>query len=131
MLRLAGSFLENDRQSYRRTVHPVHAVIGSQTSPGASQIDERALHHMTVWRVLTWLGSQTAALQAGVRLLGQHDPTSTCHRFVGAVAPHKFRSPPRQRELSTARRLLHLIDHWNRAFRETFFPRFATRGGFS
>jgi hypothetical protein len=131
LLQLAGSFLENDIQSYRRTVRPVHAVIGYQTLPGASAIDERALHHMTVWRVLTWLGCQMAALQMGVRLLGEYDPTSTCHRFVGAVAPHKFRSPPRQRELSTARRLLHLIDHWNCAFREKFFPRFATRGGFS
>jgi hypothetical protein len=29
--------------------------------------------------------------------------------------------------LRTARRLLQLLDRWDRAFHEPFFPRFATR----
>jgi hypothetical protein len=29
--------------------------------------------------------------------------------------------------LRTARRLLHLLDRWDRTFHEPFFPRFATR----
>jgi hypothetical protein len=123
--------LENDNQSYRQVVRPSGPVIGYQTPAKASSIDERALDHMTIWRTLTWLGSQTAALQSGLRLIGKHDPTTTCHRFVGAVAPRKFRSRQRQQQLAVARRLLHLIDHWDRTFRERFFPRFATRAGFS
>ena len=89
----------------------------------------RALHLATVWQFLTWLGSQTAALQAGLSLLNQHDPANDLHRFVGAVAPHKYRSPERRHLLATARRLLHLIDCWDRTFKERFFPRFATRSG--
>jgi hypothetical protein len=67
----------------------------------------------------------------GRRQIQQQHPGSTCHRFVGAVAPHKFRSPQRERHLRQARQLLHLIAEWNGLFSEKFFPRFATRSGFS
>jgi len=116
-------------------------IIGYGTGPlseasdeapsGCSARDERILHHMTVWRMLTWLGCQLAALREGLRLIAQHDPNCTCHRFVGAVAPQKFRSPQREQKLRHARRLLHLMDQWDRRFPERFFPRFATRSGFS
>jgi len=106
-------------------------VTGYQTSPGVSTIDERALHPMTVWRMLTWLGGQLAALAAGRQLIQEKDPRCTCHRFVGAVAPHKFRSPQRGRSLRRSRQLLHLIGEWEDRFPEKFFPRFATRAGFS
>ena len=86
---------------------------------------------MTLWRMLTWLGCQLAALSRGRQLIQRHNPRSTCHRFVGAVAPHKFRSPPRERLLRQARQLLHLIAEWEATFPEKFFPRFATRAGFS
>ena len=122
--------MENDRQSYRRTVRPNGPVTGYQTPSGASAIDERALHHMTVWRMLSWLGCQLAALAQGRQLLQQHNPDSTCHRFAGAVAPQKFRSPQRERLLCQSRQLLHLIAEWETTFPEKFFPRFATRAGF-
>jgi hypothetical protein len=86
---------------------------------------------MTVWRMLSWLGCQLAALAEGRQLLQQHNPRSTCHRFLGAVAPHKFRSPQRERLLRRSRQLLHLIAEWEATFPEKFFPRFATRAGFS
>lgn len=129
-MELASSYLENDRQSYRQTVSPARRVIGYQTVSGASAIDERALDPTTVWRLLTWLGVQLAAWRMGLRLLMRRDPNCTCHRFVGAVAPHKFRSSPREQRLRQARRLLHLIDQWEGHFPEPFFPRFATRSGF-
>jgi hypothetical protein len=47
------------------------------------------------------------------------------------VAPHKFRSPQRERLLRRSRQLLHLIAEWEAVFPEKFFPRFATRAGFS
>jgi hypothetical protein len=122
--------LENDRQSYRQTASPARRVIGYQTASGASKIDERALNPTTVWRMITWLGSQLVAWRLGLRLLIQRDPHSTCHRFVGAVAPHKSRSPRREQTLRQARRLLHLNDQWENHFSEPFFPRFATRSGF-
>ena len=133
LLHLAWGYLENDRQSYRQTVSPGGRVTGYQTPPGAAKIDERALHHSTVWCLLTWLGAQGPALRRGLRLLQQQHPGSTCHRFVGAVAPQKFdqRNPERERVLRRARQLLHLIAEWDRLFREKFFPRFATRSGFS
>jgi len=101
------------------------------TAPGARDIDERALDHSTVWRLLTWMGCQLAALAAGRELIQQRDPSSACHRFVGAVAPHKFRSSQREQLLRQSRQLLHLAAEWDELFPEKFFPRFATRSGFS
>lgn len=106
-------------------------MTGYETASDASAIDERALHHATIWRLLAWLGSQVAALTVGRELIQQRDPSSTCHRFVGAVAPHKSRSPQRERSLRQSRQLLHLIAEWEDRFPEKFFPRFATRSGFS
>jgi hypothetical protein len=103
---------------------------GYQTPAGAAAIDERALHHMTVWRMLSWLGGQLAALAVGRRLIRQRDSNSTCHRFVGGVAPHKFRSRHRAELLQQSRQLLQVVDEWERLFPERFFPRFATRAGF-
>ncbi len=124
---MARDYLEQDRLSYQRTVAPGGRTIGYVTPPGQKKIDERALHRTTLWRFVFFLGAQTAALQAGLQLWGERDPLSTLHRFVGAVSPHKYRSEQRGEILRTARRLLHLIDRWDRAFTESFFPRFATR----
>jgi hypothetical protein len=85
---------------------------------------------MTVWRMLSWLGGQLAALMLGRRMIAERDPHSTCHRFVGAVAPHKSRSRQRAELLQQSRQLLWVIDEWERLFPERFFPRFATRAGF-
>jgi hypothetical protein len=87
------------------------------------------LNRSTLWRWLAYLGTQSLSLQLGMDLWQQHDPTSSLHRFAGNVAPHKHRTPRRRESLRTARRLLHLIDRWNRIFTEKFFPRFATRSG--
>ena len=97
----------------------------------APAIDERALAHSTIWRTLTWLGAQLAALAKGRQLVQQRNPGSTCHRFLGAVAPHKFRSRQRELLLRRSRQLLHLRAEWEALFPEKFFPRFATRSGFS
>jgi hypothetical protein len=80
--------------------------------------------------MLAWLGGQVAALAEGRRLIQQRCPNSTCHRFAGAVAPHKFRSPQREQLLRQSRQLLHLVAEWEGVFPEKFFPRFATRSGF-
>jgi len=123
---LARDYLEQDRRSYQQVVAPQGRVIGYATSPG-QKIDERALSRSTLWRFLQFLGGQTAALQTGLQLWSEHDPLTRMHRFVGAVAPHKHRSQQRGEILRIARRLLHLIDRWGRAFDEPFFPRFATK----
>jgi hypothetical protein len=132
LLELAAAYVDNDHQSYRQTVRYPGSkrVIGYQTPPGAP-FDERALNHATVWRMLTWLGCQLEAFRQGLGLIMQHDPGSRCHRFLGAVAPHKFRSRTRGKSLRQSRRLLHLINQWQKLFPEPFFPRFATRSGFS
>jgi hypothetical protein len=127
---VAGSCVENDRQSYRQTASPGGRATGYQTPPESPTIDERALHHSTIWRMLTWLGSQSAALVLGRQQVQERHPGSTCHRFLGAVAPQKFRSPQREQLLRRARQLLHLIVEWERLFGQRFFPRFATRAGF-
>lgn len=124
---LARAYLEQDRLSYQQAVAPGGRVRGYVTPPGQEKIDERALHRSTLWRFLQRLGMQTVALQVGLQQWSEHDPSSTLHRFLGAVAPRKHRSPPRGEILRTARRLLDLIDRWDRTFSEPFFPRFATR----
>ena len=103
--------------------------IGYESCSTSQTIDERTLQHSTIWHMLTWLGGQIIALPLGRKLLDQHDPTSCTHRFVGAVAPQKYRSPQRATCLRAARSLLQLIDLWDRTFPERFFPRFATRSG--
>jgi hypothetical protein len=80
--------------------------------------------------MLAWLGGQLAALAKGRQLIQQHHSHSTCHRFAGAVPPHKFRSPQRGQLLRQSRQLLHLMAEWEELFEEEFFPRFATRSGF-
>ena len=128
-LQFAQQYLDHDRQTYRKITRPGGMRIGYETPSSSQSIDERTLQHSTIWRMLSWLGCQIVALQTGRKLLDQHDPTSSAHRFVGAVAPQKYRSPQRANCLRTARSLLHLIDLWDRTFSEPFFPRFATRSG--
>ena len=128
-LQFAPQYLDHDRQTYRKITRPGGMRIGYETPSTSESIDERTLQHSTIWRMLSWLGCQSIALQTGRKLLDQHDPTSSAHRFVGAVAPQKYRSPQRANCLRTARSLLHLIDLWDHAFPEPFFPRFATRSG--
>ncbi len=126
LMPLARNYFERDELSCQAVVAPQGRVIGYVTPLGPEKIDERALHSSTLWRFLLFLGAQTVALQAGLSLWSEHEPLSTLHRFLGGVAPHKYRSPPRGEILGTVRRLLHLIDHWDRTFAPSFFPRFAT-----
>jgi hypothetical protein len=126
LLPLAAEYLENEGKSYRAIVAPNNVVTGYTTPPGQAKIDERALDATTLFRLLLFMGLQTVALQEGSQLLHEHDPLTTLHRFSGFVAPQKHRSERRREILSTARRLLELIDRWNRYFPEPFFPRFAT-----
>lgn len=127
LLPLARDYLEQDRLSYQQTVAPGGRPIGYVTPPGQQEIDERALHRSTLWRLVLLLGGQCAALQAGLQLWSEHDPSSMMHRFLGAVSPQKHRSEQRGEILRTARRLLHLNDRWDGTFPEPFLPRFATR----
>ena len=74
--------------------------------------------------MLAWLGGQLAALTKGRRHIQEQHPGSRCHRFVGAVA----------HDSATGRcnyQLLQLRAEWDGLFPEKFFPRFATRSGFS
>ena len=128
LLQAANSYLEHDRQTYRQTVCSGAMPLWYESHAG-TPLAVRALHLATLWQLLAWLGSQTAALERALALLSQHDPANDLHRFVGAVAPRKYRSPERRDILTTARRLLRVIDCWDRTFPERFFPRFATRGG--
>jgi len=128
LLPLAQKYLDNDHESYESCVRtPTKMVQGYVTPEGQDKIDERALNRSTLWRWIAYLGAQTIPLQSGLDLWQQHHPSSSLHRFSGAVAPHKYRSPKRGESLRIARRLLHLIVRWNRTFPEKFFPRFATR----
>jgi len=126
LLPLAAEYLEDEGKSYRAIVAPNKVVTGYTTPLGQAKIDERALNATTLWRFLLFMGLQTVALQEGIKLLNEHDPLATPHRFVGFVAPQKYRSELRCEILSRARRLLDLIDRWNRYFPQPFFPRFAT-----
>jgi hypothetical protein len=94
---LAREYLEQDTRSLQRVVAPHGRVIGYVAPADQQRIDERALHRSTLWRFLAFLGAQVAALQSGSQLWSEQEPLSTLHRFLGAVAPNKFRSPQRNR----------------------------------
>lgn len=126
LLPLARDYLERDALSYEGSVAPQGRVRGYVTPSDQEKIDERALNRGTLWRFLLFLGTQTVALRHGLEIWSEHDPLSRLHRFLGPVAPHKYRSSQRAETLRTARRLLHLIDHWNQTFDQPFFPHFAT-----
>lgn len=102
-------------------------VVGYVTPAAQEKIDERALNRSTLWRWVTFLGLQIPALQYGLELWQEQYPASSLHRFQGLVAPHKHRTEQRGILLRTSRRLLRLIDRWDRTFEQRFFPRFATK----
>ena len=129
LIPLAKTYLDEDDQSYQSCVTHKKMRCGYVTPPGQERIDERALNRSTLWRWVGYLGTQVVALQYGLDLWQQHDPSSSLHRFLGPVTRHKYRTPRRHQCLRTARRLLHLIERWDRVFEERFFPRFATRSG--
>ncbi|MFC1757985.1 hypothetical protein ACFL2H_04360 [Planctomycetota bacterium] len=63
LLPLAREYLDNDRTSYESCVRNSRGMVrGYVTPPGQTQIDERALHHSTLWRLVTLLGVLTLAL---------------------------------------------------------------------
>ena len=131
LLHLAASYVESDKASYREIASPNGRRRTYRSAPGTPAMDKGGLlDHSTIWRMLTWMGLQLAALTAGRQAVLQRNPSSTCHRFVGAVARHKFRSPQREQLLRRWRQLLQVIGEWNELFPESFFPRFATRAGF-
>lgn len=128
---LARAYVEQDGLSYERAVKPKGQTIAytaddEEEDGDEETINERTLRGSTLCRLLSFLGLQAAAIQAGSELVNERDPSARLHRFVGAVAPCKYRSPERANRLRTARRLFNLIDHWNRNFAEPFFPRYAT-----
>lgn len=128
LLPRAQKYLDNDRVSYESSVRNERGmVVGYVTPVGQEEIDERALSRSTLWRWVTFLGLQIPALQYGLELWQEQHSASSLHRFQGLVAPHKHRTEQRGIILRTARRLLHLVDRWDRTFDERFFPRFATK----
>jgi hypothetical protein len=131
LLHLSASYVENDTSSYREVASPKGRRRTYQSPPGTPAKDERGLlDHSTIWRMLTWIGCQLPALAEGRQMIRDRNPSSDCHRFQGAVAPHKFRSPQRQQLLCQASQLLHVMAEWEDLFQEKYFPRFATRAGF-
>ena len=46
LLDLSRSYLDNDRQSYRRTVRPLNRVIGYLTAQGQPVIDDQRVGHV-------------------------------------------------------------------------------------
>ncbi len=130
LLDLAEAYVEQDDASYRSTVlddvadRKDHLAADGKHLPGG-----HALHHSTLWRALSWLGSLDTSLRCAIDLILHRDPASKVHRFGGAVAAGKFRSSAREQLLRTARRLLHVMAEFQQLFKSPFFPRFATAAG--
>lgn len=139
LLDRAQSYLQNSRVTYRQSVRHDRQLIGypvtakaPATSTEESRLPEQAVvDHSLIWRVIGWLGSLTLALDEARAMILRQNPNSICHRFEGSVDPHKARSPQRLTTLETARQLLQVIPEWEACFGCRFFPKFATRSGFS
>ena len=102
---------------------------GYQTADGKHLPGDDALHHSTVWRTLSWLGSLDTSLRSAIDLILHRVPSSKVHRFAGAVSARKFRSSKREQQLRTARRVLFAMSEFQQVFGRPFFPRFATAAG--
>jgi len=130
LLHLAKTYVARDDVTYRSSVQGGPAGRkGYETAAGVFLPGDDALHHATVWRTLSWLGSLDTSLQSAIDLILHHDPTSKIHRFGGAVAADKFRSSKREQCLRTARRLLVAMHEFHQVVGRRFFPRFATAAG--
>jgi hypothetical protein len=130
LLSLAQDYVDQDGASYRSTVRGgIAGRRGYQTADGNHLPGDNALHHSTLWRALSWLGSLDTSLRSAIDLVLHRDPASKVHRLGGAVAAGKFRSSAREQLLRTARRLLFAMAEFQTIFKHPFFPRFATAAG--
>jgi len=116
--RLSGRYVEEDKTSYRSRVRRRGMAIGYAEACAT----DRQLSPTTVWR---WLGDLGCSLhlQAGLRLIREKDPDLALHRQIRPVAPRKYRSEPRRKQLQTGRFLLSVAKVFNRLFGQVIFPR--------
>jgi hypothetical protein len=130
LLALVEEYVEQDDASYRSTVRDAVADRKDYLTPDGKHLPgDHGLHHSTLWRALSWLGSLDTSLRCAIDLILHRDSTSKVHRFSGAVAAGKFHSSAREQLLRTARRLLHVMAEFQQLFKSPFFPRFATAAG--
>jgi hypothetical protein len=149
---MAADYLHRTLATYRSVVRYERRLIGypvqppdlidtpaqepddKECEPDSEQPDpfhQAVIAHTLVWRFVGWLGSLQLALDKAREMILQQHPGSLCHRISGHVHPRKARSDHRLRTLETARQLLLIMPEWEDCLGHKFFPRFATRSGFS
>lgn len=129
---LAATYLEDDRQAYRRAVLRNNAEIYHKSSDGRAS--ESSLAHSTLHRWIGTLGKMRQTVATALDYIKQKCPQSNIFREVATLAVHrrKYRSLERKALLVRCRTLLRVQEEFVRVFsdrlrRASIFPKLATQ----
>ena len=98
--RLSARYVEQDKASYRSVVRSGGLATGYEDHA------ERQLEHSTVWKWLGWHATQEKRSASMLEWIRYRNPSHGIFRAMVPVAPRKYRSERRKRELEQARLLL-------------------------
>jgi len=114
---LSARYVEEDRTSYRSVVR------SSGLATGYEGESERRLEHTTVWKWLGWHATQEQQTSRMLEWIRCQNPSHGLFRAMFPVAPRKYRSDRRRRELEKARLLLRATREYRGLSGALTFPR--------
>jgi transposase-like protein len=136
MVNLAANYLEDDRQTYRRTVLRNNAEIYHKCSDGREC--GSPLAHTTLHRWIGTLGKMLQTVAKALDYIKQKLPQSNIFREVSilVVHPRKYRSLKRKDLLLRCRTLLRVQEEFVRIFsnrlrQASIFPKLAAKCSWS
>lgn len=100
---LSARYVEEDHVSYRSVVRPGGSATGYEDNP------ECQLEHSTVWKWLGWHATQDKHAAGMLEWIRCRNSSHGIFRTMLPVAPRKYRSDRRKRELEQARLLLQTV----------------------
>ena len=117
---LSARYVERDKETYRCVVRPEKTAIGYEHD------GERQFEHSTVWKWLSWHGTQEKRSAETLEWIRYHSPSHGIFRALTPIAPKKYRSERRKKVLERARLLLLAARAYLDLFQSKTFPRLET-----
>lgn len=131
ILDTSGSYLEDEKSSYRKSVREEGASFLYASTAGNDLPTSKELAHSTPYRWITSLSSFKEIPRRTLDLILQQEPDSPICRVLASlmVSPNKFVKAARESVLKRCRQLIHLEVKYRVVFGVSIFPCFATRCG--